>query len=189
SKLNTIRRRCRSNNRRMPEERTARGALAAEKRSRTAALCATFTEEARQMAEQREWSTKFFPEELMTVDSSAVAADWTTDWTGKGKVLWKRGTEKNELNPRLNPNTLPQPETIDSKQDANDKVTWTLFVPSAVLASAKASKPLDPIPVTLLLGRGDEELGYGLRVFFERAGKGALLCLSGREGGDPGGRW
>lgn len=141
------------------------------------------------MADQREWSTKFFPDELMTVDSSAVAADWTTDWTGKGKVLWKRGTEKNELNPRLNPNTLPQPEVIDSKQDANDKVTWTLFVPSAVLASAKASKPLDPIPVSLLLGRGDEELGYGLRVFFERAGKGALLCLSGREGGDPGGRW
>jgi hypothetical protein len=142
------------------------------------------------MADQREWSTKFFPDELMTVDSSAVAADWTTDWTGKGKVLWKEGSQQNELNPRLNPNTLPQPEVIDSKQDSHDKVTWTLFVPSAVLASAKkASKPLDPIPVTLLLGRANEELGYGLRVYFERAGTGALLCLSGREGLDAGGRW
>jgi hypothetical protein len=141
------------------------------------------------MADLRKWSTKFFDDELMTVDMAAVAADGTTDWTGKGKVVWKRGSTANELNPRLNTGTLHQPEVIDSKYDNIDKVTWSLFIPSATLTKAKAATPLDPIPVTLLLGRGDEELGYGLRLYFERAGTGALLCLSGREGADPGGRW
>jgi hypothetical protein len=135
------------------------------------------------MGDLREWTTKFFPEELMTVDSSAVAADQTTDWTGRGKVLWTRGIESNELNPRLTTGMLQQPEDIKPIFDKKDEVTWTLFIPSTVLAKARAkgSPPLPPIPVTLLLGRGDEELGYGLRLFFERAGTGALLCLSGRE--------
>jgi hypothetical protein len=141
------------------------------------------------MADLRDWSMKFFPDELMTVDYSAVEADGTTDWNGNKKALWDQGSTPNELNPRLNSGTLHQPEVIDSKQDSSDKINWTLFVPSAILAKAKASPPLDPIPVTLLLGRGNEELGYGLRVYFERAGTGALLVSSGREGGDPGGRW
>jgi hypothetical protein len=142
----------------------------------------------------REVTTKFFPEELMTVDlsdASAFEADKiTTTWTGRGKVIWTRGWTPNELNPRLNPSTLHQPEQIDSKFDNDDKqIGWRLFVPSGLLAKGKASPPLDPIPVTLLLGRGGEELGYGLRIYFERAGTSALLCLSGREGADKGGRW
>src|SRR5690242_15549008 len=104
------------------------------------------------MADLRDWSMKFFPDELMTVDYSAVEADGTTDWNGNKKALWDQGSTPNELNPRLNSGTLHQPEVIDSKQDSSDKINWTLFVPSAILAKAKASPPLDPIPVTLLLG-------------------------------------
>jgi hypothetical protein len=144
------------------------------------------------MADLRTWTTAFFPDEAMAVDSSTVPSDGITDWTGKGKVLWTHGSAPNELNPRLNPGTLHQPEVIDKSRDKTDVVTWTLFAPSAVWALAKATKAakaLDPVPVTMLLGRGDEELGYGLRVFFERRGSGVLLCLSGREGADPGGRW
>lgn len=163
------------------------------------------------MADKRKWSTAFFPDELMTVDSSAVAADSTTTWTGHGKVLWKSGQAANELNPKINTGTLPQkeviPATVTGTEDelvpgksgstkvvtvateTIDKYTWTLFIPSALLTKLKAKKPPDLIPVTLLLGRADEELGYGLRFYFERAGTGALLCLGGREGGDAGGRW
>ena len=163
------------------------------------------------MADKREWSIAFFPDELMTSDYSSVAADSTTDWTGHGKVLWKNGTFKNELNPKINTGTLIQPEVIpatvsgaekdlvDGKAGSKnivtvatetiDKYNWTLFIPSSILTKAKASLALNPIPVTLLLGRSNEEFGYGLRFYFERAGTGALLCLGGREGGDIGGRW
>jgi hypothetical protein len=92
------------------------------------------------------------------------------------------------VNARLVAGTLHQPEPVDAAFDKDDTVSWSLFVPSAVLKADKAKKP-PKILLTLLLGRSSDEVGYGLRVFFERAGTGALLCLSGREGGDKGGRW
>jgi len=165
------------------------------------------------MADKRKWSTAFFPDELMTANESVVASDGTTDWNAavKVKVFWRSGEFKNELNPKINTGTLIQPEvipatitgpeadlvpgkagstkTVTVATETIDKYRWTLFIPSAILAKAKSSPALDPIPVTLLLGRSDEEFGYGLRFYFERAGTGALLCVGGREGGDAGGRW
>jgi hypothetical protein len=137
---------------------------------------------------KRTSSTAFFDDEPIPVTMSG--SSWTGTWPGKDKVLWAQSSTAlpNELNPRLATGTLHQPEKIDSAFDADDLVSWSLFVPSAVLKADAAKKP-PTIALTLLLGRASEEVGYGLRVYFERAGTGALLCLSGREGGDTGGRW
>ena len=135
----------------------------------------------------RGWDTAFFLDEPIPV--TKASALWTGTWPGKGQVIWASGVTPNELNPRLN-TTLRQPEVIDPRWDADDRrIGWTLFVPSAVVARDRTSTPAPPIPTTLLLGRGGEEVGYGLRFFFERAGTGVLLCLAGREGQDQGGRW
>jgi hypothetical protein len=135
-------------------------------------------------------STPFFDDEPIPVTKSS--SSWTGTWPGKGDVLWAENKSNaelpNELNARLVAGTLHQPEPVDAAFDKDDTVSWSLFVPSAVLKADKGKKP-PKIPLTLLLGRASEEVGYGLRVFFERAGTGALLCLSGREGGDRGGRW
>ena len=143
------------------------------------------------MTAQREWDTAFFPDEPMPVDYDSKDRDQygLFTWTGQGKVFWEKTTFDNQLNPRLNPDTLAQPETIDRQWDATDQVTCTLFMPTALLKKAAGKQPLDTIPVTMLLGRGNEEFGYGLRYYFQRAGTGALLCVSGREGADKGGRW
>jgi len=138
----------------------------------------------------RTWSTAFYDDEKIPVTKSG--SSWTGPWPGKGDVLWAESASgaglPNELNARLVAGTVHQPEPVPASFDKQDVITWSLFVPSAVLKADKEKKP-PTIPLTLLLGRGSEELGYGLRVFFERAGTGALLCLSGREGGDAGGRW
>lgn len=136
----------------------------------------------------RTWSTAFFDDEPIPVTMSG--SQWTGSWPGKDKVLWAESSTglPNELNPRLATGSLHQPEKVPASSDADDRVTWSLFVPSAILKADAAAKP-PTIPLTVLLGRANEELGYGLRVYFERAGTGALLCLSGREGADPGGRW
>jgi hypothetical protein len=135
-------------------------------------------------------STAFFGDEPIPVTKTAPT--WMGPWPGKGDVLWAEnasGAElPNELNSRLVGGTVHQPEAVPSSFDKQDVVTWSLFVPSAVLKADKATSP-PTIAVTVFLGRAAEEVGYGLRVFFERAGTGALLCLSGREGGDEGGRW
>jgi hypothetical protein len=138
----------------------------------------------------RTWSTPFFDDEPIRVTKPSPT--WTGPWPGKGDVLWASNASDaalpNELNARLVSGTLHQPEAVPASFDKADVVTWSLFVPSAIL-KADSGKTPPKIPLTLLLGRGSEEQGYGLRVFFERSGTGALLCLSGREGGDAGGRW
>jgi hypothetical protein len=136
----------------------------------------------------REWSTRFFTDEAIPVTKSVAV--WKGTWTGKGTVIWASGITSNALNPELKLATLPQPEPIDKAFTAQDQqLGWTLFAPSAIVAKDAASPPPAIIPTTLLLGRSDEEIGYGLRSFFESAGTGVLLCLSGREGRDTGGRW
>lgn len=143
------------------------------------------------MTGQRTWKTPFFTDEPLPVDYDFddPDGDGLAEWPGQGGVLWDATSVDNELNPRLNPNTLLQPEVIDPKWDATDKIGCVLFIPSSLMKQIRADPPLDPIPVTVLLGAGNEELGYGLRYYFQRAGTGPLLCLSGREGGNPGGRW
>ncbi|PZS18757.1 MAG: hypothetical protein DLM57_05705 [Pseudonocardiales bacterium] len=133
-------------------------------------------------------STAFFDDEPIPVTMSG--SKWTGTWPGKDKVLWAKSSAglPNELNPRLATGTVHQPENVPAAFDQQDLVTWSLFVPSAILKADAAKKP-PTIALTVLLGRSSEEVGYGLRVYFERAGTGALLCLSGREGGDSGGRW
>jgi hypothetical protein len=136
----------------------------------------------------REWSTPFFDDEPIAVTKADPT--WTGPWPGKGDVLWATSAVRlpNELNPRLVKGIVHQPEDVDEEFDTADTVGWSLFVPSAVLKADKGKKP-PTIAVTLLQGRFGEDVGYGLRVFFERAGTGALLCLTAREGGDKGGRW
>jgi hypothetical protein len=139
----------------------------------------------------RQWSTEFFKDEMLPPEDSSPPGHLYT-WPSRGQVLWIAGQNTpNELNQRnFTGGTLPQPEPV--APGVTDVIPWSLYVPSVILAADRSSTPPAIIPVTLLLGRGDEEVGYGLRVFFERAGTGALFVLGGREGGaggDPGGRW
>lgn len=136
----------------------------------------------------REDSTPFFDDEPIAV--TKANPKWTGPWPGKGDVLWATNDVDlpNELNPRLVTGTVHQPEDVKKEFDTVDTVGWSLFVPSAVLKADKGKKP-PTIAVTLLQGRSGEDVGYGLRVFFERAGTGTLLCLTARESADEGGRW
>src|SRR5215831_5574775 len=152
---------------------------------------------------ERKWEDHFFPDEPNSLPVNAGIPLWVGIWPGKGTVRWANGTTPNDLNPRLTTSRLRQPEIIDPYWDDNVEnlpshqpnsswrdraVSWSLFAPSAICARDRDMHPAPIIPVTLLLGRGSEEIGYGLRVFFERAGTGALFCLSGRESKDAGGQ-
>jgi hypothetical protein len=109
----------------------------------------------------------------MTVDMSSVADDGTTDWTGHGKVFWTRGTESNELNPRLTTGTLRQPEVIKASQDKKDIVTWnrkiSLSAPPAISNDGCGSWPR-PTSILNSTFYSSETSSKGSKVFVGHSG-------------------